>query len=183
MNETDTAATLAHMVLLKRKQARLREVHLDAEIQVLTAISAAYAGGDMSVWDLADLHTDFAAAAAPGYRKRWNAAIPVSAELLTRRSKNRPNGPHGSWQGTFPITDPPAPSAGMDVVYVLYDHANVPCYVGSTDNFRVRLARHGRDKRFATWTAFPCPDREAAYQLEERLLAEHMPYLNKKRGR
>jgi hypothetical protein len=95
-----------------------------------------------------------------------------------------PNSPDGTWHGTWPLHGGSFPSYGMCVVYVLYDHANAPCYVGSTQNLKVRLKWHAGDgKAFRQWTAFRCADRAAAYALEDRLLAEHKPYLNKKAAR
>lgn len=78
----------------------------------------------------------------------------------------------------------PAPPVGVSVVYVLFDVWNEPAYVGSTQDFRVRLAVHRKEKPgLLTWTAFPCADREAAYVLENRLLKEYKPHLNKKASR
>jgi hypothetical protein len=58
----------------------------------------------------------------------------------------------------------------------------VPCYVGSTEQFSVRLGQH-TEKPWESWLAYPCDSREAAYVLEVKLLTEHKPYLNRKVGR
>ncbi|MBL1120211.1 GIY-YIG nuclease family protein [Streptomyces sp. 110] len=72
----------------------------------------------------------------------------------------------------------------MGVVYALFDARNDPCYLGSTDQFRTRIGKHVKDgKVFTSWQAYPCPDREAAYVLEDRLLKERLPSLNKKASR
>jgi predicted GIY-YIG superfamily endonuclease len=68
-------------------------------------------------------------------------------------------------------------------VYVLFDAAGEPCYIGSTQNFRERARVHRTGIAYERWVAYPCTDREAAYELETRLLKEHKPYRNKKRGR
>lgn len=93
--------------------------------------------------------------------------------------------PDGTWRGEWPLAGSDSlPANGACVVYVLYDTPNEPCYVGSTQNIRARLKRHRMDgKEFAWWSAFGCADREAAYRLEERLLSEWQPYLNRKRTR
>lgn len=179
-----SAATLQHIGLLRRKQERLLETQIAAEEQFLHSVAAAHAAGELDTHGLAEAYQEYRLAAAAGFQKRWDAAIPVSAATLREWPSAVPNGPSGSWEGTYPINGGPAPRPGVCVVYVLFDLANQPCYVGSTSGFRVRLGDHRRDgKSFVRWTAFPCTDREAAYQLEDRLLAEHQPYLNKKRGR
>ncbi len=109
-----------------------------------------------------------------------------SGELTKNwRPWHSPNGPAGSWFGECPLNDgEPLPPKWTCVVYVLFDHENVPCYVGSTNQFRQRVKRHAYDgKRFVRWVAYPCADREAAFDLEVKLLAEHKPYLNVKAGR
>lgn len=178
-------ATLQHIALLKRKQERLHEAQISAEEQVLHVIAAEYAAGDLDIAGLAEAFHAYRSVAAPGFKNRWNAAIPITAAKVLARAKwSLPNGPAGSWEGVYPIGDGPAPGCNTCVVYVLFDATNRPCCVGSTDAFRDRLAHHRRDgKQFARWAAYPCINREAAYQLEERLLAEHQPYLNKKRSR
>jgi predicted GIY-YIG superfamily endonuclease len=178
-------ATLQHIALLKRKQERLRAAQIDAERQFLHSVAAAWAAGDLDTAGLAEALRAYRAVAAPGFMGHWDAALPVSAAKLLTWPDSAPNGPAGSWEGTYPIgVRDPAPRRNICVVYVLFDAANQPCYVGSTSTFRDRLARHQRDgKLFVRWTAYPCKDREAAYQLEVRLLEQHKPYLNKKRGR
>lgn len=67
---------------------------------------------------------------------------------------------------------------------MLFDEANVPCYVGSTKRLSDRLRQHKKDgKPFVRWQAHPCRDRDHAYELEVRLLEQHLPYLNKKASR
>lgn len=179
-----SAATLQHIGLLGRKQEHLLETQIAAERQFLHSVAAAYAAGELDMGGLAEAFQEYRVVAATGFRKRWDAALPVSAATLMAQPTGAPNGPAGSWEGTYPINGGPAPRPGVSVFYVLFDAANQPCYVGSTNAFRVRLGNHRRDgKTFVRWTAFPCPDREAAYQLEERLLAEYQPYLNRKRSR
>ena len=59
-----------------------------------------------------------------------------------------------------------------------------PLYVGSTHVFAERVKRHYIDgKPVKFWQAYLCSDREAAYQMEDRLLKEHMPVMNRKAGR
>lgn len=105
-----------------------------------------------------------------------------------RLARAVPNGPSGhSWVGTAPLGRlVPIPSYGMSVVYVLYDALGEPIYLGSTEYFQVRLETHLREgKPVASWMAYPCPNRAAAYELEDHLLATHKLPLNVKgpRGR
>jgi hypothetical protein len=86
----------------------------------------------------------------------------------------------GSWVGEWPLPDSAArPPKGQSVVYVLYGKRDRAVYVGSTDNFQVRMKAHqAGGKRWNSWTAFPCADREEAYEVEAEYLDEYMPQLN-----
>lgn len=187
-------AALQHIEMLKDKQEHLLRRQIEAEEQLLYRVSQLHASGQLGETELAVTYRSVARVAAPGLKKRWDASIPVPAarvQYLSRDTetlrRHAPNMPDGTWRGTWPIPDDQTaavPVAGTCVVYVLYDARNDPCYVGSTQHLKTRLKRHAADgKSFLSWSAFRCDDREAAYQLEEKLLAEHKPYLNKKRYR
>lgn len=193
-------ATLFHIGLIQSKIDKLIQAMLDAEAQVLHRAGRDYEAGLLSIDDLYALYKRYRdlvwRETAPGRRDYyfrptfgyvWNVNVQVRGDMLphlVRQAKlHRRNGPDGTWQGEYPLGDAPRPPDGQSVVYVLYDDANVPCYVGSTERFKSRLRQHARDKKFARWAAYPCDDREAAYQLEERLLREHKPYLNKRASR
>lgn len=185
------SATYEHIGMLHRKQELLRAAQVAAEEQFLHRAAALYRQRNLSEVDLAYVYRAYADVAVSGFMKRWEAATGVAAgrmqyilrDLKTQR-RHAPNMPDGTWRGTWPLAGGPVPAFGTCVVYVLYDQVSVPCYVGSTKNLAARFKYHLDDgKSFAWWTAFPCTDREAAYQLEEKLLAEHKPYLNKKTSR
>jgi hypothetical protein len=180
-------ATMQHLALLQRKEERLRQARIDAEEQLLHALAAAYRAGQVSPGEMSRAYAEFKAVAAVGFSTRWDAALPEDASAARARwiGRGQPSTPQGTWDGVFPLGfQDPAPPHGVSVVYVLFDPVNVPCYVGSTKDFRGRLKRHGKEgKDFSRWTAHPCQDRAHAYELEDRLLKEHKPYLNKKRGR
>lgn len=191
-------ATLQHIELMKRKQDQLRDLQIEAEEQFLHRVGQLYADQELSEIALARVYRTYSKLAVPGFMKRWEAAVPAKAgrmqyvlrNLQTER-RHVPNMPDGTWRGTWPLPDgrkssaaAPVPAFGTCVVYVLYDAANEPCYVGSSKNLKGRLKQHADDgKPFPCWSAYRCADREAAYRLEEKLLAEHQPYLNKKRCR
>lgn len=175
--------TLQHLAFLKRKEEQLHTARLDAEAQLLHALAGAYAAGDVGAVELSAAYEDYRRVCAPGFRNRWDSALPISAARMKWALRDQPNGPHGSWFGTDPLGDGVAPRAGQCVVYVLFDASNTPCYVGSSEDFRHRLMNHRRDKEFVRWVAYPCQDRARAYELEDRLLKEHKPYLNKRAGR
>jgi predicted GIY-YIG superfamily endonuclease len=183
--QVQAAATMQHLALLKRKADRLLDLRAQAEEQYLHGIAGASAAGLVTEDDLIAICHEYVTSAAPGYRARWDAALPGPCSRVESMWRNRPNGPHGSWFGTEPWDGGPSPRPGVCVVYVLFDAANVPCYAGSTKDLRNRFMGHRHDGvPFVRWVAYPAGgDREAAYQLEERLLAEHRPYLNKKVGR
>jgi len=186
-----TGATLAHIELLRAKQERLRAAQIQAEEQVLHSVGALFAAGEVDEAALVGFYNVFSAVALPGFTKRWNAAISCNAgRVQSLRQRDRweayhaPNMPDGTWNHPWPLGDHGTPANGVPVVYVLYDDKNVPCYVGSSEWLRGRLQQHERDgKLFVRWTASQCPSRDAAYELEDRLLSEFKPYLNTRAGR
>lgn len=192
-------ATASHIVNVQAKLDRLAEAKRDSWAQILAAAKRLYAQRRFGDQDLIDLLADMKESYGVGYTKFWDAHMPrdirharIHAEAQritywrTSDSVNQPNGPAaGTWVGTFPLTvEQPTPRWGISVVYVLFDEMNQPAYVGSTEDFRVRVKTHQRDKPgLVRWMAYACDDREAAYRLEDRLLREHMPHMNKRRGR
>lgn len=197
------ASTLQHIDLIARKIAKLIAVQIDAERQVLHRAGRDFVAGRLSIDGLLELYQQYRDAVCaqgeygkreyyprPSFSELWNEAIPVHHSKVAQAAKAgwvlkryEPNQGDG-WTGENPLRQPDSrPRDGQSVVYVLFDAANVPCYVGSTEKFKTRIDSHTREKDFARWVAHPCADREAAYQLEVRLLAEHKPYLNKRRGR
>ncbi|WP_157251093.1 GIY-YIG nuclease family protein [Nonomuraea typhae] len=179
-------ATLQHIELIARKRQKLLAVQRDAERQVLHRAGRDYVAGLLPPEALVALYQRYrdliAINAWRATTDLWYAAIPVRPEQLRMRTSPRPN-IDGTWRGDFPFAEDWRPPTGQSVVYVLYDAASTPCYVGSTDQFNARLNAHSRGKSFTRWIAYPCDDREAAYQLEDRLLKEHKPYLNRRAGR
>lgn len=189
------ADSLQHLELLSSKRARLEAAQMDAEDQLFFDLARRAASGELSDEDLTDIIEDTHPLLLRGWTRRWDDAG-LKPSVASLRGKRRhsvmhaPNGPHGTWVGTWPLGEWPyddtvvLPRFGQPVVYVLFDADNVPCYVGSTGEFKTRLKSHVRDgKPVARWVAHPCNDRESAYILEEKLLREHKPYLNKKVSR
>lgn len=178
-------ATLRHIELIQNKEARLAEARRNALTQALHRIGSDFRTGQLTQ---AQLYTAFAAVRSlemPGRKNMWDEIVGVSWQRMVQLCKQLPNGPEGSWVGDYPIpADAPRPIYGVPVVYVLFDEANEPCYVGSTDKLSARMNAHVKDgKRFVRWQAHPCEDREHAYRLEDRLLRRHKPYLNRKASR
>lgn len=184
-------ATLEHIANLNETHARLASkietvaaAREEAENQFAHRVGVDYRAARIDLLEVADLAAKFEAVAGPGKNLRWQQAVGLSLASCRWLRANRPNGPRGTWVGDYPLAPTDArPMRGVNVVYVLYDADLVPCYVGSTSHFSARLRGHWRTgKRWTRWTAFPCRDRDEAYQLEGRLLAEHMPYLNRRRS-
>lgn len=192
-------ATLLHIEMLIRRIDRIINTQIEAEEQLLHRAGRDYAAGRLTIEDLHALYRRYRDTiwrqlpSGPGYYYRpgflglWNHNVPIRAEQIAHRARQsisnprwQPNGPEGSWAGDYPIGNGSRPPDGQNVVYVLFDAQNTPCYVGSTKDFKTRLKVHARTKKFVRWAAYPCADREAAYLLEERLLAEHKPYLNRR---
>lgn len=184
-------ATLEHLGLLYDVQAALHRARAAAEEQVMHRAGVLHAAGVMDEASLIALYGVVTAVGLPGFTKRWDASIGLQASRLPNLrthlrhlERNAPNAPDGTWRGTWPLNGGPVPIDGIPVVYVLYDAESAPCYAGSSDHLKGRLQGHERDgKPFVRWTASRCSDREAAYRLEDRLLKESKPYLNKRAGR
>lgn len=197
-NEDEPTTTAEYQSLLdevgqRRVERESAEVNQrDAEEAYLSRVAADYQSGELSFPDLCRAYLSFReVVGVNGHAKRWDEVIPVSGGTLVGRmrhaAKYRPrrNPKTGEeyWSGTWPRTleDEGIPQNGQSVVYLLFDEEVQPCYIGSTSNFLQRMYAHVRDgKKFATWIAYPCADREAAFGREEELLALHMPYLNRR---
>lgn len=188
----DYTATLQHVGLIKAKRDKLETAQREAEQQLLHRVALDYRAGRIDIGDLAELQEAFRTASADrGFSTRWNAIVPETWVAVTGHARRegrgwfKPNGPGGTYVGPYPCPHTvPHPRLGTSVVYVLFDWQNIPCYVGSTGQLRIRMKSHEREgKRFTSWQAYLCEDRELAYELEHRLLREHKPYLNKKASR
>lgn len=179
------AATIQHIELLHDKQLRLLKARQEAEEQLLHQLGSAYRCGDIGVEQLLEVSSRYKFLNLDGRSKRWNQNVGINWHSMSAMSDQGMNGPEGTWVGEWPCAYySPAPGRGVAVVYVLFDEANTPCYVGSSHNFRTRLKAHDKaGKRFVRWQAYPCRDREHAYQLEDRLLKERLPHLNRKASR
>lgn len=149
-----------------------------------------HAAGELTDDDLVELRGWLESHLTLPFAKRWDATLPLksAAALIRYRNLHKfvPNGPDGkSWVGRRRGDGESRWSrAGTPVVYVLYDAANEPIYVGSTDNLRNRLSTHeSGDLPWVAYLAIACRSREDAYLLEEKLLKTRMPPLNKKTSR
>lgn len=179
------ASTLQHIRLIQEKEARLAEARRNALAQALHRIASDYRTGRITQHQLCIAFTEIRDLNMPGRMSAWDQIVGLSHRRVIQLAKQLPNGPEGSWVGEYPIPlNAPRPIYGVPVVYVLFDEANEPCYVGSTDKFSPRMTAHEKSgKRFVRWQAHPCDDREHAYRLEDRLLRRHKPYLNRKASR
>lgn len=199
---TGTKATLDHIIMIDRKIDGLRDKKFDAEEVFLSRVRLMY---DKRLFTIDDL-VRFAECECPCFfepewEERWEEAglPPVNTlrDIWCEGMKYTATGPHGSWTNYHPRFDDalpdrvsctpsdenPMPPRGQNVVYVLYDAFGTPCYVGSSGDFPTRLKWHLKDgKPVRVWIAYPCASRKAAYALEDRLLKQYKPYLNKKAG-
>jgi len=178
-------STLQHIRLIQEKETRLATARREALEQTLHRIGSDYRTGGITHAQLITAFMRIRSLEMPGRMSAWDEIVGISHRRLIQMAKQLPNGPEGSWIGEYPIPlDAPRPIYGVPVVYVLFDDANEPCYVGSTDKLSPRLTAHAKDgKRFVRWQAHPCDDREHAYRLEDRLLKRHKPYLNRRASR
>lgn len=179
------ASTLQHIERLREKEEKLQSARHQAEEQFLARIGSSFRCGDINHHQLVAVFERYKDMRLVGRLTRWDAHVSITWKQMCYLRVQLPNGPEGSWVGDYPfLPEQPAPISGVSVVYVLFDETNEPCYVGSTHTFRTRLAGHRKaGKDFVRWQAHPCRDREHAYLLEDRLLKEHLPRLNRKAGR
>jgi len=181
---TSVSSTLQHIQLLRAKEARLAAASREALAQVIHRIGSAHRAGEITDAQLCAAFDGVKQTGMPGRMLLWDEHVDIRWKQVIQLKRRLPNGPEGSWVGEYPIADGAAsPMPGTAVVYVLFDRNNQPCYVGSTEKFRARMASHGRTKDFVRWQAHPCDDRDHAYRLEDRLLRLHKPYLNVKASR
>lgn len=181
----DLQSTAQHIELLDRKLEKLSRARTDAWAQMLTAAARMYRFGQIDEADLIRLYDSMKASHGPGFSRVWDEHMPILAKRVKWCRMDIPNGPVGSWLGEAPLrVGEPAPPRGIAVVYVLFDCGNEPVYVGSTDDFRTRLRVHLSEKPgVCRWAAYPCRDREHAYEVEDRVLKECKPRMNKKASR
>lgn len=179
------AGTLQHIRLIQEKEARLAEARRSALEQTLHRIGSDYRTGQLTQGQLCTALAEVRTLEMSGRMAMWDEIVGIPWKRVAQLAKQLPNGPEGTWVGDYPFHPRTvAPISGVAVVYVLFDDANEPCYVGSTDKFRTRMSAHWKDgKRFVRWQAHPCQDREHAYLAEDRLLRQHKPYLNRKASR
>lgn len=178
----ELAATAHHITTVQAKLDQLAKVKDDSWTQLLTATARLYHTGALGTDDLARLSGEMRTSYGTGYTKLWETHVPVALGALRYMATQLPNGPAGSWQGTFPLThNAVTPPRGTSVVYVIFNAQNEPVYVGSTHAFRERMRRHRKDKGASmhSWTAYPCRDRAHAYEMERDLLRQYKLRLNR----
>lgn len=188
----DLQASLQHLTLLAGRRERLEFAQLDTEDQILQSVGRLFRAGILAAHDLLPIYQELRAItppeasrhSRPSLHVRWVDSVGLNSSEMRSAVKNAPNGPQG-WEGDAPLGPfEICPPRGVSVVYVLFDETSEPCYVGSTKTFRDRLKVHLRDGKPAVrWVAYPCASRAHAYLLEDRLLRQHMPYMNRKASR
>ena len=182
-------STAQHVRLISDRIDKLDRRRRDAFAQVLNRIGVEYRAGAITLGEMIDLYAEMRDLGVSA--DWWGRATGLSYQDVFREKcrrqvieRNKPNGPEGSWVGPWPMPEGfPRPPKGTPVVYVLFDEFNTPCYVGSTGDFRTRVGIHAKGKRFASWQAHPCRDRDDAYAVEDRVLKQHKPHMNGRAGR
>lgn len=173
---------------LRAKIARLEEARKQTMEQIVCA-SKRLAYDER--WDSEAMFRLYEELKTPGFFTAWKSSgLPHPAKLradVQAMERHRPNDPaSGGWVGEWVngAIQGNCPEHGRPVVYVLYGADAEPVYCGSSEQFAKRLDAHYRDgKRFVAWRAVPCQSREEAFKLEDQLLKQHCPPLNKRAGR
>lgn len=204
MSEFDRS-TIEHMLHIGNRMETLRDALFNCEEQLIHRLGVEFRAGEVSMEQAADIVYEIRHLLAPGWTKRCDEIFgPGIRKLMSRRTqvaanldRYGENEPWG-WRGECSIEwvkhpdgltsekfiSWPRPMRGVSVVYLLHSIEGVALYVGSTQNFSDRLKAHLVDgKPAAFWSAYKCSTRESAYEIEDRLLKEHMPTMNKRRGR
>lgn len=181
-------ATAQHVAMVQSKIDTLLRAKDDGWDQLLTATSRLYAAGELSIFDLVELLDEMREQYGTGFTRVWDRTMPVRAKEVkweaNRVRKALAMAGTSAWHGPLPLDSSAVPPDGVAVVYVLFDAANVPVYVGSTASFKQRMSAHRREKPEAVrWSAYRCRDRQHAYEMEDRALKEHRPRMNQKAGR
>lgn len=173
-------ASRQHIRLIQDRRARLAAALIDAERQYLTAIKREWDAGHLAWSELHDAWELLRDGGIDGYNARWMEEIGIHRAKIHAQMVRQPNSEDGSWHGAWPLPpDAAYPLKGVSVVYVLFNDTQ-PVYVGSSHSWKERMEAHRRDgKVWTSWTAHPCRNREAAYELEDRFLTQYMPALNK----
>jgi hypothetical protein len=187
MAESSYSATQAHIALIAIKRFKLEAAQLDAEEQLIHCVAREFRAGNIQYPELETIYLHQREYGLPcWFSKRWTpAGLPALANIRRAiRDAQPPDALKATtqiWSGSFPYQRGDVlPDKGICVVYVLFDHDTKPCYVGSTFSFRGRMSAHVRSgKRWASWQAHRCVDREQAFEVEDRFLQQYKPYLNK----
>ncbi|MEV6297823.1 GIY-YIG nuclease family protein [Actinoplanes sp. NPDC051861] len=209
VTETDVpaemAASVQHLEGLERaikgledKLDRLKEARKDTLKQIACEVKR-QRDKDPADWESPRLLKIYEALRAPFLGEAWKSAglphLQAMKRDVDRARRYAPNDPDSDgWVGQWEVRQESwgpvgnvignRPGPGISVVYVLYSADYSPAYCGSTKDFEKRLLAHFKNgKEFVAWRAVPCEDRERAYELEDRLLKEHCPPLNKKASR
>lgn len=193
------AASVQHLDLLNASigtiEARLNRVkasRTETLMQIAAATKRLMTSGQLDMLSLLALYDELN---CPGLFTAWKAmGLPHVQRMRAYAAiaeRSRPNdAASGGWVGEWNWDDPDGPLTDnyprdlVPVVYVLYAADCTPIYCGSTEHFKQRLKNHHRDgKSFVAWRAIPCADRQQAYDLEDQLLKQSCPPLNRKAGR
>jgi hypothetical protein len=163
-----------------------REVALvSAELRFLAALRREYEGGEMTWAQLRDAYRLLSAGRMPGLRACWMDAVAVSPEnVILNARREAAGGADGVWRGHRPLRRGEYyPPIGQRVVYVLFDAAQHPVCVCSTNCCAQRFADHrARGKRWSSWTAQAVDSAEAS-QVQARLMHRYQTSLNRQQAR
>lgn len=183
--ERPYAATRQHIELLVAKRDKITQVASEAQLQLFSSVAREWRAGRLTWLELAEIWDTTRDQSVPGGLNRWvDAGLPKPSSIA-HHVDQQPDPDSGCWNGTYPLgSRARRPPHGTSVVYVLFAADLTAVYVGSSSSFTSRLRQHCRSgKTFSSWVAYPCRNREHAFEVEERFLRKYMPSGNKKSGR
>lgn len=184
-DNTAHSSTEQNIALLASKRDRLNLRLSEAFEQYAAEVARSWKRRDLDWHGLKRAYKVGRRESIPNAPVIWKAAGLPSINKITHMLLHQPDTDVGFWHGSYPWGPRDLiPNRGENVVYVLFTEDLEPCYVGSTRWFAERARDHRRDgKTWSYWIAYPCRDREEAYQMEERFLQQYLPGLNKRAGR
>lgn len=196
---TETASfqpELNRIAELHDQMQQIRRLQEQAQVALLLRMKFKLDGGSLNMDQVTDVYMQARDMVTPGFHGQLKDILGLEGTGIygkahhkavreAKKARATPNGPGGTWVGTYPFDQYcPMPPKGTPVVYFLYNLAGERIYAGSSSHLQNRLVGHARQgKEFVRWNAVPCPDREAAYRLEDQLLRDHKLPLNVRAGR
>lgn len=168
---------LAHLERLVAKRDRIAEAINDTRDALLSvAVRMSF-----SPEDATELWTHLRTLEVKGLSGPFADATGYGSHHLKMWRDNPPPAPGQVFEGSLPVGWDVLPRKGTPCVYVLLDDDMGSLYIGQTQNIKVRLTVHWREKRIPVtrYHVVACESVAAARELEGDLIFQHQPCYNR----